>query len=179
MQTTTSSDQRSNTTPPAWFDRAIRQGIATLYALALDGVPAADTLSATVKLWVEDLWRRRCSVWTEADLPRLQAAFRKLRTDRRRWPQMVDFLEAVPDPQPSTAPALPARALSDADCEANARRIDEIIGAMTATPDPEPGLRRVRAPTLTPAQMEAIEAELREQKAQRKAQASAEAGGAQ
>jgi hypothetical protein len=123
-----SNHPNTSNSPPAWFDREIRQGIATMYALGLEGVPAADTLTATAKLWVGDLWSLRGSVWTERDASRIEAGFRLLRTRSRRWPQMADLLGAIPDPEPVTA--LPRRLLSPEEAARSIARIEEICAAL-------------------------------------------------
>lgn len=109
MHPTKRSDPHSNTdtTPPPWFDRAIRDGVAQLYALSLDGMPAADTVGATVRIWIGDLWAARRWVDSEAGL--IAEAFRRLRCHAHRWPQMADFLEAFRASIPRSADApLPA-----------------------------------------------------------------------
>jgi hypothetical protein len=79
-----------------WFQLAIAQGLRSLLVLGLDRTPAAEVLPETIRVWTEDLWRGRG--WSESDLSRIEQAFWSLRKTSRIWPQMADFMEALPAP---------------------------------------------------------------------------------
>lgn len=113
---------------PPWFDRAIRTGIARLYALGFERCPAADMLEATVQVWAEDLWDLRAGTWVEADAARFDEAFYRLRTRQRVWPQMADLIAALPSrPEPV---ALPAVVLTEEQQQRNKERVDSICAEL-------------------------------------------------
>ncbi len=119
----TAPNQQPSPIPP-WFDRAIRTGVASLYALGLEHCPAADMLDVTVRIWVQDLWRLRAGTWVQEDAERLDEAFYRLRTRQRRWPQVADLIAAMPS-RPELV-ALPAVVLSEEEQQRNQARITAI-----------------------------------------------------
>lgn len=85
---------------------AIAQGLRSLLVLGLDRTPAAEVLPETIRVWTDDLWRGRG--WTEFDVGRIEHAFRVLRQTSRIWPQMADFVDALPaPPRPQILPPPP------------------------------------------------------------------------
>lgn len=130
------------TSIPDWFTKAIADGLARMYALNLDGCPAADVLAGTQRVWAEDLWERlkHGEPTVTEDLPRIREAFRRLRTSCMRWPAPAQFLRELPPRRVKRPdmPALPPGKLPDAE---RARRIIEGNLRREAC-----GFRRVAAP---------------------------------
>ena len=84
--------------PPPWFSTEIRSGLASLYALSLEGCPGADTLQATAALWTGDLWGNRKRYWhQDLDTGCIRQAFATLRQTCRRWPTESAFWDALPN----------------------------------------------------------------------------------
>jgi hypothetical protein len=105
----------------------IREGLATLYLLNLDGCPAADTVGKTASIWVEFLWRSRRREWhMEADTPCIHEAFSKLVATSHRWPAPARFWECLPERKHSEHHALPGRIFSLEERRENLRRLAEI-----------------------------------------------------
>jgi hypothetical protein len=115
------------TAPPSWFHSTIASNVAQLYAMGLEGTPAADVMAATVRVWSGDLWESR--TWDQQDVPRINTAFRQLRTTRHRWPGTVDFLALLP----VRIPALPKPVCSEEQAQKNLQRlaamVDELLEA--------------------------------------------------
>lgn len=118
---------------PQWFSTLIREGIASLYLLCLEGCPAADILSATGEFWIRDLWNSRRREWhLEADAPCIQAAFEKLRQTCHRWPAPARFWECLPERKPVEGHSLPGRVISMDERRENMKRLakmgEELLG---------------------------------------------------
>lgn len=84
--------------PIPWFSNLIREELARLYANSLEGCPGADTLEVTARSWIDDLHAhyQHAQLNQQTDEPRFRAAFRRVRTDCRRWPTLRDLIERVP-----------------------------------------------------------------------------------
>ncbi len=81
--------------PPTWFVTKINHGLQSLLPLALDNQPASELMGAAVQTWAEDLWSGRA--WDQArDVPRIEEAWRRVRSDCSRWPTMPQFLDRLP-----------------------------------------------------------------------------------
>ena len=91
----------SQTSPPApWFEQLIRECLATLYLLNLDGCPAADQVGKTATLWVRLLWTKPRAGWhEEADSQRLRDGFKSIAETCKRFPSPAVFLEHLPKRQ--------------------------------------------------------------------------------
>lgn len=86
---------------PDWFTTLIRQGLTTLYALCLQGCPAADATKATGALWVRLLWEKSRNSWNrEHDEGRILAAFQSMALDLRHWPAPAVFFDHLPPREP-------------------------------------------------------------------------------
>lgn len=119
--------------PAAWFDRAIREGLARMLLIGLDYRPAEDVAAEVFDQWVDDLWVGRD--WIEkADAPRIAEAFRRLRIGRTAWPKPADFLGVVihiPRAKPKGL-ALPAPAR-----RGNSPKVDAIFDDLARFLHPE------------------------------------------
>ena len=103
-----------------WFRREIADGLSALYALMLDGHPAADILSRTADVWETALWKGRA--WdADLDPPRLREAFRRLAASAQRWPHPAQLIDRLPQRRPQRA--LPAPQISDEQRQANIRKL--------------------------------------------------------
>lgn len=112
---------------PQWFSTLIREGLASLYTLCLEGCPAADILTATAEFWSRDLWNSPRRGWhEEADTPCIRLAFERMRQSCHRWPAPARFWELLPDRVLSDARALPSRVVSIEDRQRNIARMREI-----------------------------------------------------
>jgi hypothetical protein len=83
---------------PAWFRRALSDGLATLVVLSLPGTPAADVMAGTKETWIGLLWSAR--TWQERDAARLTAAFVALARRVDRWPPPRAVLDHLPADRP-------------------------------------------------------------------------------
>ena len=89
--------------PPAWFGRAITDGIAKLVLLNLDGHPPAEMVELTRDIWVEAIWGARRDWGEDVDASRLEGGFRKLTSTCTKWPApraLLDAMPARPKPKP-------------------------------------------------------------------------------
>jgi len=84
---------------PDWFAQTISEELARLYALNLEGCPAADVLETTTRSWVDDLFEhlKHSQLDARVDRPRIRTAFRKIRLSNKRWPAPRTFLEYLPE----------------------------------------------------------------------------------
>lgn len=92
---------------PAPLYNALLTGLQMLLALRLPGAPAADTVAATVQVWEIALAHKRQWTGNGRDVRRFQTAFAELAATLRQWPQPADFLAALPQDIPLSAPPLP------------------------------------------------------------------------
>lgn len=123
----------TQTPVPTWFSTLIREGLATLYLLNLEGYPAADTAGSTADIWVEFLWKSRKREWhAEADTPCIRAAFAKLVGTCHRWPAPAKFWECLPERQPFEGRTLPGRVFSMEERRENMKKLakmgEELLG---------------------------------------------------
>jgi hypothetical protein len=83
---------------PAWWVRAVCDGLRGLVLLSIDGQPAADLWGEVVRQWMVEMWPRR--EWREdcrfRGRARIAEAFRQAGAAARRWPAPRDVLEHVP-----------------------------------------------------------------------------------
>lgn len=112
---------------PVWFNNLIVRGVMFLYGLALEGVPAHDTIQSVALSWVALLWTGY--EWhEEVDAPRIQKAFQALALASVRWPSPKLLMERLP-PRPSFK-ALPRSSLSKAEISANCQKIRELLNGV-------------------------------------------------
>lgn len=124
----------TNAPAPTWFSTLIREGLATLYTLSLDGYPAADIVGATTNVWIQSLWNSPRRGWhMEADTPCIRAAFASLVGTSHRWPTPARFWEVLPARAPSEQTALPARVFSLEERRANLRKLKEVGESLFGT----------------------------------------------
>lgn len=89
-----------------WIADVTVSGLQRLYALRLDGAPAADVLAGTAAVWIE-IVTERAQRWPDGQgRARLEAAFRVLSGAARRWPAPAELWDHLPPVQ--QPPALPA-----------------------------------------------------------------------
>lgn len=118
-------------TPPAWFDAAIADGLQRLYALSLPRTPSADVLYGTAAVWVDALWPTRA--WDETrDTPRLQTSFVRLCSVAEQWPAPAMLLRYLPEAQ-RTQPAL-ERFWTAEEMEDGRRKLREALRDTGITP---------------------------------------------
>ena len=117
------------TAPPPWFLAAIDRGIQSLLPLALDGQPGMEFIGAglTPRRWAEVLWPG--IAWDEqADTGRIAAAFDALAGKVTRWPSPAEWRQHLPPRR--LVSALPPVVLTEAQREANMRRLHAIVGGL-------------------------------------------------
>lgn len=115
-------------TPIPWFSNLIREELARLYANSLEGCPGADTLEVTARSWIDDLHAHyQHAQLNQTDEPRFRAAFRRVRTDCRRWPAVRDLIERVPA-RPATKAIAHQVTKSDAERVMRVIRDRELLG---------------------------------------------------
>ena len=151
---------------PQWMLFEVAEGLQRMIALSLPGTPAAETVGGTARAWADAFWFAPKAWDQDLDAPRIAAAFRMIGHCLERFPSPKAILEAMPSRPPQ--PALPEPELSEAQRQANLRRIaqimTEVLGHSKAQRPPRPdghpsgGGENV----LTPAQEEALLAEARE-----------------
>lgn len=72
-------------------------GFQKLLCLGMERQPAAEVLPGTVAAWMEALQHRLA--WDQVrDAPRIRKAFVTMAATRRTWPQPMDLVEALPQP---------------------------------------------------------------------------------
>lgn len=110
---------------PDWFLTSIRDGIAGLFAMSLEGSPSGEMLPATAKVWASDLWSDPRLTWNrEWDADRIPAAFQAIRRHARRWPAQADFWQHLPERKVADVPALPSSAITPEDRARNLAKLD-------------------------------------------------------
>ncbi len=83
-----------------WLRDEILTGLQKIYCLSLDRTPAAEILPGTAETWLEAATHER--KWDQGrDVPRVRAAFATMCRERRQWPAPRDFMDALPEFQPS------------------------------------------------------------------------------
>jgi hypothetical protein len=108
----------THTAPPAWFLKTVNEGLAKLYALCLDGCPAADALKGTAWVWSEALWDaiQYGPPSADVDADRLASAFRTMCRTLERWPAPAILLRHLPPRvAPRRDPALPLGDIGNAE----------------------------------------------------------------
>lgn len=91
-----------------WLEREVALGLKGLIALRLDGAPAADTVSATLDVWLVALNKGR--EWDEQeDARRIQKAFEVLFATCERWPAPARLMRELPLRAPELALPKPKR----------------------------------------------------------------------
>lgn len=112
-----------------WIADVVVSGLQRLYALRLDGAPAADVLAGTATVWIEIVAARAARWPAEPGRARLEAAFRALAGTARRWPAPAELWDHLPPVQ--QPPALPAPR-DRAAARAQLARIRAIAGLASA-----------------------------------------------
>lgn len=106
----------------------VREGLATLHVLNLEGYPASDVVGATANVWVSALWNTRKREWhKEADTPCIREAFRVLADTCNRWPSPAKFWEVLPERKPFEGQALPPRVFTEAERAENLKKLGALI----------------------------------------------------
>lgn len=152
---------------PRWMLTEVATGLQRLVLLALPGTPAMEAIEGTARAWADALWYAPKAWDRDLDAPRIAAAFRRMAHRLERFPTPKALLDAMPARPPQ--PALPKPKISQAQRRGNRRRIarmmTEAIERNQAQPRPP---RAFGHPSgggendLTPAQEEALLAEVRE-----------------
>lgn len=94
----------SKTSPAPWFENLLRQCLATIVLLNLEGSPAADMIGKTAALWVRLLWDKPHGGWREdLDARRIRKAFEDIANTCRRFPSPEVFWSKLP-PRPAPNP---------------------------------------------------------------------------
>ena len=124
---------------PGWFKTALREGLSTLYALNLEGCPAADVFEATARVWEQDLWAFMApsDPKPDTDTPRIAAAFRSMRLELRRWPAPRVFRDHLRPRNVPRPPALPNPGLSAEEIQHRLVRNAQRRAALLGDPLPE------------------------------------------
>lgn len=116
-----------NTPVPLWFSTLIREGLASLHCLNLEGYPAVDVVAITTNFWVNDLWSSSKREWhMEADEPCIRIAFKRLRNECHRWPAPAKFWEVLPQRAPPKDTLIPAKVFTLEERRENLRRLKEM-----------------------------------------------------
>jgi hypothetical protein len=127
--------------PEPWFRGIVVDGLQRLFALRLEGAPAADALALTGSVWIDTLWDRQG--WRIGDGyrddERLRTAFRALAANADRWPTPAALVRHLPRPA-ELPPDLPA--ISPEQAARNRARIKDMLATLgrrtTATQEPQP-----------------------------------------
>lgn len=110
-----------------WLEREVASGLMGLIALRLDGAPAADTVSATLDIWLVALSKGR--EWDEQeDAVRIQKAFEVLFASCERWPAPARLLRELPSREP--VKSLPKPKRSDKQIETGNAALDGIVAGI-------------------------------------------------
>lgn len=88
-----------------WLDRVIREGLARLAALSLEGAPQAAVAQLAPQVWRDALTRNR--TFDEGlDAWRIRTAFRALESTAKRWPSPAHLIEAMPPRREAPVPKI-------------------------------------------------------------------------
>ena len=110
-----------------WLEREVASGLMGLIALRLDGAPAADTVGATLDIWLVVLAKGR--EWDEhIDAERIRKAFQVLFSTCERWPAPARLLREMPARMP--VPALPRPSRTDQQRQTGNDALDGIVSGM-------------------------------------------------
>lgn len=82
-----------------WLQNEIIDGISTLIVLRLPNTPAADTVEAVAKIWVNVFLRQPVGWQEDLDKGRIQAAFLRGAGNLTAWPAPRQIIELLP-PRP-------------------------------------------------------------------------------
>lgn len=112
---------------PGWFRVCIGDGLQRLYALRLDGTPAAETITLTAQAWAESLWQCGIAWDQEQDPPRLEAAFNAVARNALRWPGPALLRQHLPSRARPGAKRLPDPRHTPDRRRANVARVRSIV----------------------------------------------------
>lgn len=105
----------------------IREGLASLHCLNLEGYPAVDVVAVTTSFWINDLWNSPRREWhMEADEPCIRKAFAAMRQTCHRWPAPAKFWEVLPARSTGNLTAIPGRVFTLDERRENIRRLKEM-----------------------------------------------------
>jgi hypothetical protein len=90
-------------TAPLWLEQRVIEGIQGLLVMRLEGAPAADTINATVDMWLEALMACGTTWQEDLDAARVTEAFRQLTHRREQWPPPRTLLNVMPARAPQQA----------------------------------------------------------------------------
>jgi hypothetical protein len=87
-----------------WLHNRVLDGFAYLYALGLEGTPAAEVVEQSVSTWLRTIASQPLAWDEELDSTRLRVAFETVAASARRWPAPALVLGAM-GPRPKRAEA--------------------------------------------------------------------------
>lgn len=107
-----------------WLKDEIIDGLEKLFALRLQGTPAADTIRGVGMIWFEAVDAMPV-VWDQRlDTPRIRHSFSVLLRTLDTWPAPKRFIETLPQRRPQRV--LPAPPISEEKRRENIQRIRQI-----------------------------------------------------